>query len=72
MVSIIGRTRPPPENTPMGGFLFLFVLAAQTCNSALGGFTGIAGTSKLKWSEHEHNTMNIITNNEIHYGNNGT
>ena len=37
------KWRPPPENAPMGEFLFLFVLATQTCNSALGAFTGIAG-----------------------------
>ena len=39
----------PLKIRPWAGFyfLFLFVLATQTCNSALGAFTGIAGNQHL-------------------------
>ena len=49
-VSLPGRCLPKMAPTPLkirpwagSYFLFLFVLATQTCNSALGAFTGIAG-----------------------------
>ena len=56
-VLLPGRCLPKMAPTPLkmrpwAGFyfIFLFVLATQNCNSALGAFTGIAGYIKVTLS----------------------